>query len=199
MPEAENTWNAQISIFECFLFWALLKVRDQIWKQLYDKVLYNYCSIFCGGFCPQKWRTKNGFSIGFSKSDIITVLKKNCESFCPNKWRSKKWTLIVFLKRDLGGGESFFQQNYFLKKPNTNVLVVTCPKLNSVTALLPTHIIELPCPCVVLRHWMQFFSRPLMDIGATICIGEEIQCLPYAGFFFRWFETISFWEPKMWD
>ena len=47
---------------------------------------------------------------------------------------------LYFQKEIWDGGDSFFCQQFFLKKPNTpkyaQVLVVTYPKLNSVTALL---------------------------------------------------------------
>ena len=52
----------------------------------------------------------------------------------------KNGFLIAFSKSDLGGGADFVTKK-FLKKPNkpeyAQVLVVTCPKLNSVAALLP--------------------------------------------------------------
>ena len=31
-------------------------------------------------------------------------------------------------------------------------------------------------------------------IGATIRIGREIQCLPYAGFFYQWFDFGLIWS-----
>ena len=47
---------------------------------------------------------------------------------------------IVFSKSDFCGEDSFFDDFFLLKKPKTpeyaKVLVVTCPKLNSVTDLL---------------------------------------------------------------
>ena len=54
----------------------------------------------------------------------------------------KNGFLIVFSKSDLGwgGGWVVFSPNFFLEKAKhpkyAQVLVVTCPKLNSVTALL---------------------------------------------------------------
>ena len=50
----------------------------------------------------------------------------------------------LYLEKGIWVGEGiFFPRNFFLKKPNTpeyaQVLVVTCPKLNFVTALLSPH------------------------------------------------------------
>ena len=65
------------------------------------------------------------------------------ERFVPKNGVPKNGFPIVFSKSDLGGGGHIFRRNFFLKKPNTpeyaQVLVVTCPKLNSVTALLSPH------------------------------------------------------------
>ena len=107
MPEPENTQIRVFAYFMCFLVRALPKVRDQIQKHFFDKVLYNYCSkFFLERFVLSK---KMDFPLYFEK--VIWV-----------------------------GGGLFFCRNFFLKKPNTpeyaQVLVVTCPKLNSVTALL---------------------------------------------------------------
>ena len=56
----------------------------------------------------------------------------------------KKLIFHCIFKKWFGwGGEHFCCQHFFLKKPNTleyaQVLVVTCPKLSSVTALLSPH------------------------------------------------------------
>ena len=60
--------------------------------------------------------------------------------FVPKNGVPKNLFPVVFSKSDLGGGERFFRQKFFLKKPNTqeyaHVLVVMWAKLNSVTALL---------------------------------------------------------------
>ena len=55
----------------CFLVRALPKVRDQIRKQFFDKVLHNYCSnFFVERFVPKKGVPKNGFPIVFFLSDL---------------------------------------------------------------------------------------------------------------------------------
>ena len=69
---------------------------------------------------------------------------------------------IVFSKCDLAGGDKFFHQIFFLRKPNTSecaqVLVVTRVKVDCVEALLspdPTwsfenHLGSEDCGCVTL-------------------------------------------------
>ena len=49
----------------------------------------------------------------------------------------------------------------------------------------------------VIPHWFFFQQR---NIGASICIGREIQCLPYAGCFFYTFFTTkkSLLNPATW-
>ena len=67
MPEPENTQIRVFAYFMCFLVWALPKVRDQIRKQFFDKVLYNYSSkFFLERFGQYLKKSKNGFPIVFS-------------------------------------------------------------------------------------------------------------------------------------
>ena len=81
------------------------------------------------------------------------------ERFVPKNGVPKNGFPIVFSKSDLGGGKQFFRRNFFLKKPNTpeyaQVLVVTCPRLNSVTALLS------PPPNIGLYSISLFLFTPL--------------------------------------
>ena len=86
------------------------------------------------------------------KCYIITVLNI-CGAFRPKKWRSNKWIINYSFKKWFWWGGQFFRQKFFLKKPNTleyaQVLVVMCPKPNSVTALLsptPQHKAGLQRP-----------------------------------------------------
>ena len=107
MPEPEKMQIRIFTYFMCFLVWQLPEDRDQIRKQFF--VLYNYCS------------------------------KKNCGAFRSKNYVPKNGFLVVFSKRVLGGGDTF-SANFFSEKVKhpiyAQVLVVTCPKLNSVTALL---------------------------------------------------------------
>ena len=75
-------------------------------------MLYDYCDNFFGPFHPKKWRSKNGFPIVFSESDLG------------------------------GGGQFFRQHFFLKKPNTpeyAQVLVVTWAKPNSVTALLSPH------------------------------------------------------------
>ena len=103
----------KIRVFACFLVRALPKVRDQIRKQFFDKVLYNYCSNFFLPLHPKKWRSKNGFPIVFSKSDFGGGDSFFCQTF--------------FLK--MPNTPEYAQ-----------VLVVTWVKPNSVTVARPGQI-----------------------------------------------------------
>ena len=69
MPKPEITRNTQIHVFACFLVRALPEVRDQIWKQFFDKVLYNYSSKFyLWSVSPQKMALKKmDFPLYFQK------------------------------------------------------------------------------------------------------------------------------------
>ena len=120
--EPENTQITVFVYFMCFLVWALPEVRDWIQKQFFNEVLYNYCfKFFWGAFCP-----KNG-------------VPKNALYFQKVIW--------------VGGGNFFLIIFFSSEKPNTlehaQVLVVMCPKLNSVTALLSPPP-PLPPPHLVL-------------------------------------------------
>ena len=101
---------AYLRISMCFLVRALHEVRDRIRMQFFDKVLYNY------------------------------FIKKIVELFVQKNSVPKNWFPIVIPKIYSSWGTSFFWQFFLKKKPNTpeqdQVLVVMCPKLNSVTALL---------------------------------------------------------------
>ena len=107
----------QIHIFACFLVRALHQVRDQIQKQFFDKVLYNYCS------------------------------KKNLKRFVP-KNGVPKMDFPLYFQKVIWVGDIFCDEIFFLKKPNTpkyaQVSVVTCPKANSVDALLSPPPVPLP-------------------------------------------------------
>ena len=67
----------------CFLVWALPKVQDQIRKYF------------------------------FIKCYIITVLNFSVERFVPKTGVAKNGLPIVFSKRDLDGGDIFFDEIFF--------------------------------------------------------------------------------------
>ena len=68
VPEPENTQIHVFAYFMCFLVRALPKVRDQIRKQFFDKVLYNYCSkFFFEHLGPKMAFQKNYFALYFHK------------------------------------------------------------------------------------------------------------------------------------
>ena len=103
-----NPWPSQ-----CVPFWRFFlssNLTDMVKKRKSEFSDKNY-------FCP---------ILNFFNS-ILVILKKIKNA-------------IVLAKDNLDGGRQFFHGNVFLKMPNTpdyaQFLVVTCPKLVSVTALL---------------------------------------------------------------
>ena len=73
-------------------------------------------------------------------SVCLSVLNFFPECFVPKNAVPKNGFPIVFSKSDLGGGGTYFVTNIFSEKAKhteyAQVLVVTCPKPNSVAALL---------------------------------------------------------------
>ena len=99
-------------------------------KQFFDKVLYNYCS----------------------KNFLKRFVPKNCVP---------KMDFPLYFQKMIWVGDIFCDEIFFLKKPNTpkyaQVSVVTCPKANSVDALLSPP----PCPYLRLKkllHSMGFYG-----------------------------------------
>ena len=112
IPDLKKCPNQKIrefTYFKCFLDRALPEIKNQIWKQFSDKVLYKYCS------------------------------KKNLEHFGPKNDVPKMDFPLYFLKVIWLGGHILWQKIILKKPNTpeyAQVLVVACQKLNSVAALL---------------------------------------------------------------
>ena len=78
---------------------------------------------------------------------------------------------IVFLKIDLDGGDSFYRQNFYLKKQNTpdyaQVSVLMCPKLNSVTVFNSMKINEVENAFMTKYSWFMSNNYNSTLIAAT--------------------------------
>ena len=112
VPRPENTQICVFAHFRIFCFGHFPRSGIESKNSFLKKVLYNYCSKFF------------------------------LERFGQYLQKEKKWISHCILKKGIwvGWGGIFFNFFFLLKKPNNpeyaQVLVVTCPKLNSVTALL---------------------------------------------------------------
>ena len=119
---------------------------------------YTYLPVFWFGHFPRSGiESESNFLI---KCYIITVLNFYLGAFRSVFKKVKKWIFHCILKKWFGWGGTFFCRNFFLKNPNTpeyaQVLLVTCPKLISFTALLspPPYILSYNCSKItkVLRN-----------------------------------------------
>ena len=92
--------------------------------------------------------------------------KKKMKRFVPKNGVPKNGFPIVFSKSDLGEGGHILWRHFFLKKPNTpeyaQVLVVTCPKLKSVAALLSPPI-KLQVQVPNLQAVPSYSSPPVLS------------------------------------
>ena len=128
-----------------FLVWALPVVWNHFWKQIFNKVLYNYRSkFFFGAF--------------------RSVFKKSQKMNFPLYFEKVIWV----------GWDIFFCRNVLLKKPNTSeyaqVLVVTWVKLDSVNALLSSHL----GPCVFKTTYHQPNHKQMAIFWVYVCCQSDI-------------------------